>query len=201
MSAFEIIVAMIPFYLVGTFPSGYILAKKRGVDITKTGSGNVGATNITRTLGKKAGAITLLADCFKGFIATYVAWKITDDIRFSAWAGCAAVLGHCFSIPGKLKGGKGIATALGVYLSLDHVAALLALFVFICAVKLFRTVSVGSVAAAVMIPCIAIFRGIASATIPPMLVISMVVIYRHRENILNLINGTERKLPAKPNGA
>lgn len=99
--------ALVPFYLLGAIPSGKIIALSKGVEIEKHGSGNVGATNLARVVGKKAGLYTLLADIGKGVLAVFVAHMLTENQDFSALAGLSSVLGHCFSVPKVLRGGKG----------------------------------------------------------------------------------------------
>lgn len=194
MDIAQYILTLLPFYLIGTFPTGYLLAKKHGVDITKTGSGNVGATNISRSLGKQAGALVLLIDALKGYFASWLAWYLSSSFTFATWAGCCAVLGHCFSIPGKLKGGKGVATALGVYLFIDPMAALLGVIVFAALVAKFKIVSLASISSAVVIPLFSLLRGVSITPIEPMLIISLVVVYRHKKNLTDLINGNERQI-------
>src|SRR5689334_1360058 len=101
--------ALIPFYALGTFPTGRILARLKGVDITQTGSGNVGATNVSRVLGPRSGIITLAIDVAKGILAVMLASAFSgDNSVYTAAAGVAVVLGHCFSIPGVWRGGKGV---------------------------------------------------------------------------------------------
>ncbi|MCB0319054.1 MAG: glycerol-3-phosphate acyltransferase, partial [Bdellovibrionales bacterium] len=143
--------ALIPFYLIGAFPTGMMLAKSQGIDITKKGSGNVGATNIARVIGKKAGIITLLVDVSKGLIGSLIA-SLFADSYFVPLAGVILVAGHCFSLPPKLKGGKGVATALGVMLFINYTAALTGIGTFIIAFSIWRIVSLASLAGALIVP-------------------------------------------------
>jgi glycerol-3-phosphate acyltransferase PlsY len=148
-------------YLLGSIPFGVLVAKAKGVDIRSAGSGNIGATNAMRVLGKPAGILVLLLDALKGYAA--VAWL---PVMLSRWlgecrrlipvlpviAGIGAVLGHNYTCWLKFKGGKGIATSAGVYLALAPWAVLIALVVFLLAVAVTRYVSVGSIAAAIALP-------------------------------------------------
>lgn len=202
MSYLELIFSFIPFYLIGSIPSGYLLARRQGVDITRAGSGNIGATNVARIVGKRSGFYTLLVDISKGFIATVLGMAISPWPAYPAWVGLCAVLGHCFSIPGKFRGGKGVATALGVYLALTPLCALIGLLVFAGMFSWTKIVSVSSLCGAITIPLGAILLGASAQETIAMTLISIVVIYRHHENLYNLINGTEKKFSFKhqPNG-
>ena len=112
MMSVLIALSLIPFYLLGAFPTGYLIARMNGVDVTAVGSGNVGATNVSRVVGKKAGIVTLLVDVFKGAFGVAVASGLSTSTLFVALCAVAVVAGHCFSVPPYLKGGKGVATAL-----------------------------------------------------------------------------------------
>ena len=187
------LVAILPFYLLGVFPSGIILARMRGVDITKVGSGNVGATNVARTLGKRAGVVTLLMDLGKGLLAVLVASWVSPFGWYLTGASVAVVCGHCFSIPPWLKGGKGVATALGVMLGLAPSVAVAAIVVFIGLFAPFRVVSLASIAAAITAPLYSLVSNQPDHISAALVVMSGVVIYRHRENITRIIEGREPK--------
>lgn len=198
ISNLAVIVCLVPFYLLGCFPTGLLVASSRGVDITKQGSGNVGATNIGRVLGKGAGVITLAGDAAKGLIAVALAWLLWSPERAPA-AGLAAVLGHCFPVPIsvgniRLKGGKGVATALGVLIFLHPAATLLGVGVFAGVIGIFKIVSLASVSAALCIPIFAMLFDAPGVTIFCMSVISLIVVFRHRENLERLARGTEKKI-------
>ncbi|MFN4894606.1 MAG: glycerol-3-phosphate 1-O-acyltransferase PlsY [Pseudomonadota bacterium] len=191
------LVALVPFYLIGVFPSGAILARSKGVDITAVGSGNVGATNVARALGKRAGLITLLLDLTKGVLAVVLASAISSLEWYAAGAAVAVVCGHCFSLPRWLKapswfkGGKGVATAFGAMLALIPSAAFVALLTFAAVFKLSRIVSISSLSAALLAPLYCLVTNQASAICLALALISAVVFYRHRENINRLIEGRE----------
>ncbi|NLF24541.1 MAG: glycerol-3-phosphate 1-O-acyltransferase PlsY [Deltaproteobacteria bacterium] len=191
------ILALIPFYLCGTIPTGHLVAKHHGVPIEGEGSGNVGATNVARVLGKKAGLLTLTGDILKGFLAASLAGLISDNAAFIAAASVAVVAGHCFSIPGKLKGGKGVATALGALLHLSPVSALLGLAVFAVVFSAFRYVSLASVAAALTAPIYGILGQNIRTTNIAIILISLLVTFRHKDNLQRLSAGKEPKFKAR----
>jgi glycerol-3-phosphate acyltransferase PlsY len=187
------ICSLIPFYLIGAIPSGRILAYKRGIKLDDHGSGNVGATNVARVLGKNAGIITLIADIGKGLLATLISFVVVGTLSHAALAGFAAVGGHCFSIPGKMKGGKGVATALGVYLGISATTAAGGLVVFGLVMAITRIVSLSSICAALTMPIFAFFLIITESVVFPLAGISFIVVFRHKENIVRLIEGREKK--------
>ena len=192
MSLILTILALIPFYLLGAFPTGYLLAKAKGVDITSEGSGNVGATNVARTLGKSAGIITLLCDIAKGFFGVYIASLIGGN-DFTNAAAIALVAGHCISLPPKLKGGKGVATTLGVILYLNQAAAIAGVGFFIIVFSISRIVSAASLVAALIVPLAAIFLGADNNQVISLGVISLIVLIRHKANLQRLVEGREKK--------
>ena len=190
------LIALIPFYLIGTFPSGYLLAKLRGVDITKQGSGNVGATNVARSLGKKAGILTLVLDLTKGLLAIYLASLLADQGWFVAAAAVAVVCGHCFSIPPLLKGGKGVATGLGVLIALAPGAGVTSVVIFVLLFSATRFVSLSSIVATLSAPIYSLVTNQPEAKSLALMAIALVIVYRHRENIQRLIEGRETKFRA-----
>ncbi len=190
------LIALIPFYLIGTFPSGYLLAKLRGVDITKQGSGNVGATNVARSLGKKAGILTLVLDLTKGLLAIYLVSLLADQGWFVAAAAVAVVCGHCFSIPPLLKGGKGVATGLGVLIALAPGAGVTSVVIFVLLFSATRFVSLSSIVATLSAPIYSLVTNQPEAKSLALMAIALVIVYRHRENIQRLIEGRETKFRA-----
>jgi acyl phosphate:glycerol-3-phosphate acyltransferase len=185
-------------YLLGSIPFGLLLAKLfGGRDVRKAGSGNIGATNVTRVAGPFAGILTLIFDTTKGAAAVWFAARITNDS--ATWmmvAAFAVLLGHCFPIWLNLKGGKGVATALGVFLALSPLAAIGALLLFILCVAYWRFVSLGSVAAAAAMPLLIYFLW-APGHAPPIIIdlgtlaIAALVILKHGGNVQRLVQGTE----------
>ena len=188
-------------YLLGSIPFGLLLAKSfGGGDVRKAGSGNIGATNVARVVGPLAGILTLLLDTGKGVAAVWLAGRVTNES--AAWmmaAAFAVLLGHCFPLWLKFKGGKGVATALGVFLALSPLAAASAMLIFILFVAYWRFVSLGSVAAAAAMPLLIYFLW-APRHAPPVVVdigtlaIALLVIYKHDGNLQRLVEGTEPRL-------
>jgi glycerol-3-phosphate acyltransferase PlsY len=200
MVEISINVLLIPFgaYLLGSIPFGLLLAKLfGGGDVRKAGSGNIGATNVTRVAGPLAGILTLAFDTAKGTAAVWLAGRVTNDS--ATWMMIAAftvLLGHCFPVWLKFKGGKGVATALGVFLTLCPLAAVSALLLFVLCVAYWRYVSLGSVAAAAAMPLLIYFLW-APRHAPPIIIdlgtlaIAALVIYKHDGNLQRLVDGTE----------
>ena len=139
-------------YLLGSIPTGLLLGKLYGIDVRKEGSGNIGATNLYRTVGRKVGVMTLAGDCLKGLLPVLAMKYSTLPVEYAAWVGLAAFCGHVFSVFLKFRGGKGVATALGVFLALSPLAVAIALGVFIALMLIWRYVSLGSINAAAVMP-------------------------------------------------
>jgi len=190
----------IPFaaYLLGSIPFGLLLAKLfGGGDVRKAGSGNIGATNVVRVAGPLAGILTLIFDTAKGAAAVWLAARVTNDsANWMMISALAVLLGHCFPAWLKFKGGKGVATALGVFLALSPLAAVSALLLFILCVFYWRFISLGSVAAAAAMPLLIYFLW-APGHAPPIVIdlgtlaIAGLVIYKHGGNLQRLVDGTE----------
>ena len=192
-------------YLLGSVPTGLILAKLFSkVDPRRAGSQNIGATNIFRTAGKSLGILTLVGDLAKGMIPTVIAmhWALGDQWGLSrhtwiAIAGLSPFLGHVFPIFLGFKGGKGVATALGVYLPISTVSVLIECFIFVGIVWKWRFISLGSIACVTTIPIlIAFFRSDSQAYFIISVIIAALVLYRHQANISRLLQGTENKWKA-----
>ncbi|MGI8997913.1 MAG: glycerol-3-phosphate 1-O-acyltransferase PlsY [Pyrinomonadaceae bacterium] len=194
-------------YLLGSIPFGYLIVwAKGGGDVRQTGSGGTGATNVTRRAGKAAGILTLVLDALKGVAAVLLArWLLTMDFGVNwcvAGAALAAVVGHIFPVWLKFRGGKGVATGLGVFVTLSPLSVISALMVFVVVVWQTRYVSLGSIIAAALLPfMIWCWNGGVSGTsaqlvplITTALAGSAVIIFMHRANIGRLWRGTENKL-------
>ena len=183
-------------YLLGSVPTGLLLARAFGVNIRETGSGNIGATNVYRTMGRKIGILTLVGDCLKGLIPVLVAkWLDLPDVWVAA-IGLAAFLGHVYTVFLRFKGGKGVATALGVFLGTTPLSLLGALAVFVLVLYRWRYVSAASMAAALVVPIIVTISTGKPELIAMSSAIAAIVIFRHRENIARLRAGTESKFKA-----
>lgn len=183
-------------YLIGSIPTGLLLGKAYGIDVRKEGSGNIGATNLYRTVGRRVGIITLGGDCLKGLLPVVIVKFNALPPELAAWAGLAAFCGHVFSVFLKFRGGKGVATALGVFLALAPMAVAIAIALFAGVMFLWRYVSLGSIAAAAAMPLAVFFLGGSGTVTAVTLVIAAIVIIRHHENIKRLIAGTENKFKA-----
>jgi len=193
-------------YLVGSIPTGVVLAKLfSDKDIRKAGSGNIGATNVTRILGKKLGFLTFMGDMLKGFFPVFAGGTIFDPLVSVAtlqWIVClfglSAFLGHLFPVYLKLKGGKGVATACGVFLCLEPVVIPVMLVVFVVPVVVWRRVSVGSLIVAATLPIVltglSFFRPVSLPAIMLSVVIGVFIFVRHRTNIQRLLQGTEHRM-------
>lgn len=206
-----IIVAIIA-YLIGSVNFSVIISKKMaGFDVREKGSGNAGTTNMLRTVGKKAAAITLICDILKGVVAVLVALlagviiKDLDKALLVQLAGVFVIIGHTFPIFFKFKGGKGIATSLGVLLMVNWQIGLICLVFALLLMALTRMVSVGSIAAAVLFPVLVIFINqnyiVAESSnwsyLIFSIVIALLVIFNHRTNLKRIFTGTENKLSFK----
>ncbi len=188
-------------YLLGSIPTGLLLSRLFSkVDPRTAGSKNIGATNVFRTAGKTLGILTLIGDVFKGLIPGVVIrwvatdqWGLTSD-QWIAIAGLSPFLGHIFPIFLGFKGGKGVATAVGVYLPISPLSVLIEVFVFVGIVWKWRFVSLGSMICATTIPIlIAFFRSDSQAYFVISVIIAALILYRHQSNIVRLLQGTENK--------
>lgn len=196
----KIIFCLIFGYLFGCFSTAYFVGRVNKVDISKYGSGNMGTTNALRTLGKKAGAITLVGDCLKAVAAVLliklVIFRNNDNIDLLAvYTGLGVVIGHNYPVWLKFKGGKGMAATGGVLAALDPLIIPIGIPLFVLAVVITRYVSVGSLVVAVLFP---IWIAIRFPGDLHMLIVALVfmalAIFKHRTNIKRLLNGTENKI-------
>jgi glycerol-3-phosphate acyltransferase PlsY len=183
-------------YLLGSLPTGLLLGKVYGIDVRKEGSGNIGATNLYRTLGRKVGVMTLVGDCLKGMLPVLAVQYSGLPFEYAAWVGLAAFCGHVFSVFLRFRGGKGVATALGVFLALSPIAVAIALGVFITLMLIWRYVSIASISAAAVMPIAVWVMGGGRVLMMVTMLIAVVVIVRHIENIKRLVAGTENRFKA-----
>jgi glycerol-3-phosphate acyltransferase PlsY len=191
----ELILVIIAYFL-GSIPTGLLLARAAGVDIRASGSGNIGATNVYRTLGRSVGVMTLVGDCLKGLLPVLAARYLGLSDLWIAAVGLAAFLGHVYTIFLGFKGGKGVATALGVFLGVAPLAVGGALAVFIVVVWKTRYISLGSITAAAVIPGLVAVIDRRPPLVLMSVVIAALVVWKHRENIQRLRAGTENKFKA-----
>ncbi|ATB31540.1 glycerol-3-phosphate 1-O-acyltransferase PlsY [Melittangium boletus] len=182
-------------YLAGSIPFGVLLTRwVRGVDVRQSGSGNIGATNVTRVAGKKLGAVVLLLDALKGSLAVGLAlWFAPEEPRMHAAVGLAAFLGHVYPVWLKLHGGKGVATALGVLVVLVPVAALSAALVYAGLVAAWRVSSVGSLAGGVTAVVLSALTAPAPEYAGLAVLLFALILWTHRSNIHRLLRRTERR--------
>ena len=186
-------------YLFGSFPSGYLAGRiAKGIDIRSLGSGSTGATNVLRHIGKRAAIIVFLLDVFKGVLSILLAKYLLLNDSWQVAIGLSTLIGHIWPVWLNWKGGKAVATGLGIFLGLSWQVGLATLGVFIIMITLFRIVSLASVSASLALPLI-MFLSFSSSNISlPFLIVSLLamilVIWRHRENIVRLIRGKEPRI-------
>ena len=190
---------MVVAYLIGTFPTAVLVTRGRGVDPTRAGSGNPGATNVLRTAGKRAGAATLVGDVAKGALAAAAGWAVGGH-GLGVACGVAAVVGHVLPVTRGLRGGKGVATGAGMAAVLYPVPLVVAGLGFAVTTALSRTVSLGSVVAAVLLPLAAAALGAPGREVAALGLCAVLIVTRHRENLARIRRGEERRIgrPSPP---
>ncbi len=182
-------------YLLGSVLFGKIIAQLKGVDIRSIGSGNVGATNVSRALGKKYGALVFFLDMLKGFIPVSLALSLYGmESKTVFFVGLASVLGHMFSIFDGFRGGKGVATAFGVALALSVKIALILIGVWAFVLYKKRYVSLASMVACFLSPVLFLLGGFPFHVVLMALVIALLIVYKHKDNIERLLSGQENKI-------
>ena len=186
-------------YLFGSFPSGYLAGRiVKGIDIRSLGSGSTGATNVLRHIGKRAAITVFLIDVFKGVISILLAKYFLLNDSWQVAIGLSTLIGHIWPVWLNWKGGKAVATGLGIFLGLSWQVGVATLGVFIIMIALFRIVSLASVSAALSLPLIMFLSFKTSSISLPFLLISLLamtlVIWRHRENIIRLMKGKEPRI-------
>lgn len=187
-------------YVLGSIPFGFLIVKAHGADIRRSGSGNIGAANVARSAGAAAGILTLVLDGGKGYLAVWIASRWTQsDMRWMMAAAVAAVVGHMFPVWLGFKGGKGVATGLGVFLPICPEAVAAAAVLWLIVVAFWRYSSLGSIVAAVALPFFVHLLYAPRHAPPPYvtvgtILISVLVLVKHRTNIERLMAGTENRL-------
>lgn len=191
-------------YLMGAFPTAYVVGKRNNIDITKEGSGNVGGTNTLRVLGWKAGLTVALADVLKALLPTLLAKHYLGlELWQVSLVALAAIIGHNWSVFIGFKGGKGIACTIGVSLVLFPQALIIALLIAVAVIAATRYVSLGSILLTVLLPILLLLgeytplKSYDASYVLFAAALAALAIYRHRGNIARLLNGTERKIGQK----
>ncbi len=191
--SFILLTTVLPF-LFGSIPFGYVIGKLKGVDVRQHGSGNIGATNVSRVLGKKYGALVLLLDALKGAFPVLTVKLAGLPEEYQVLSGLFAVLGHCFSPFLKFRGGKGVATGLGAFIVISPKITLLAFFIFLVVFFLTRYVSLSSITAALTYPLL--YRFLEKPSELSFILVSLtalVIVVKHHSNIKRLLKGEEKK--------
>lgn len=184
-------------YLLGSIPTGLLVARARGVDIQKLGSGNIGATNVLRALGLVPALVVLVVDPLKGALAVLLAAALGVGAWGVALAGLAAVLGNNFNPFLKLKGGKGVATSLGVFMAVNPPVTLAAIFMGLFTMVVGRYVSLGSLVGMTSAPMFLIMNAFHPAELFLSVALALLAVLRHRQNLIRLAGGVERRLGDK----
>ena len=194
----SLFISVLTGYLLGSLPSGFLVGKCRGIDIRQHGSGNIGATNVVRVLGKKWGVLVFVLDVLKGIVATQLILRCYASPNLGIVAGFGCFLGHCFPVWLGFKGGKGVAVGAGILIGLTPLVAIIGLSLWGIAFKVTRYVSLASLIAAVSLPITSwILYRQTGALFWFTLVISLIAIWRHRSNIQRLLAGTESRFEKK----
>jgi glycerol-3-phosphate acyltransferase PlsY len=189
------LLGLVAAYLIGAIPVGYVVARLTGgLDIRASGSGNIGATNVLRTLGKGPAIATLLGDIAKGFAAVSVARAMDSSPAWAAAGAVLAIVGNCWPVFLRFRGGKGMATGFGAFLALVPWATAPAALVFVLVLATFRYVSLASVMAVLCLPLGVAALGYPRAFVGAAVATAIIIIYRHRENVARLFKGSEPRL-------
>ena len=195
MNSTLLILTMLATYLVTAIPTGVLLARVMGFeDVRRSGSGNIGATNVFRVAGKLPGILTLLGDILKGALPLLVItrWLGPTPGQLGLLA-LIAIIGHCYPVYLGFRGGKGVATGLGIFLVLSPISVVMAAALFLVAVAVSRYISLGSVLAALSMPLWILFLGYPREIFAGSLGIALLIVWRHRSNIRRMLDGTENR--------
>jgi glycerol-3-phosphate acyltransferase PlsY len=183
-------------YLLGSLPTGLLIAKIKGIDLKSSGSGNIGATNVLRTVGKWPALLTLLGDCLKGVAAVFIARYLSAGVFFEGVVGLFAILGHNFSLFLKFRGGKGVATSLGVLIIYSPQIAIFTIIIWLMTVLISKYSSLGALVSFGLLPLIAVVFD-SPWKVPVFLTMTILIFLRHMDNIRRLLRGTESKVGAR----
>ena len=188
-------------YLLGSIPFSYLVARRRGVDVRQVGSGNVGATNVMRSVGTAAGLAAFGLDFLKGMASSLLALRLTPEGPLPAMAAAFAMLGHMYPVWLRFKGGKGVATGAGAFLPLAALPTAAGLLVFAAVLALTRYASVASISGTVTLAVLAFVMGYPEAVVRAAAAAGLLVIWKHRANLRRVAQGTESRIGAKSRGA
>ena len=184
-------------YLTGSVPFAFLMARRAGIDVRFSGSGNVGAANVLRTTGAWRGVAVMALDVGKGIAAVAIAWVMSGGAAPAAVSGAAAVVGHVYPVWLRFHGGKGVAVAAGVFTMLSPLATAIAAGLFLVTVWITRYVSLGSIAATLALPPVAWLTGAPKLFVSAAAGTGALILFRHRGNIRRLRAGTERRVGAR----
>jgi acyl phosphate:glycerol-3-phosphate acyltransferase len=190
-------VVVLVAYLIGSIPFALILARRWGADLRQVGSGNLGAANVMRASGVRAGVLVAALDMAKGAASVWLATRIGDGAELPAAAGLAAIVGHIYPVWLRFRGGKGVATACGVFSMLTPLAVPPALAIFAAGVWLTQYISLGSVLASMALPPIAYALGSPAPAVIAAAAAAALIVFRHRSNVSRMWLGTERRVGAR----
>lgn len=183
-------------YLAGSIPFAFLLTRRSGFDVRVAGSGNVGAANVLRTAGTRRGVLVVALDVAKGAAAVLLVHSMSGSAPIGALTGTAAIVGHIYPVWLRFHGGKGVAVAAGVFSVLSPVATGIAASLFLVTVWMTRYVSLGSIAAAIALPPVALWAGAPRAVVAAAAGAGVLILFRHRANLGRLLSGTERRVGA-----
>lgn len=201
MISLEAVAVIIVGYLLGAIPFAVLIARRHGVDILKEGSGNPGATNVKRVLGKKAGNLCFFLDFLKGLVAAgwvlLPFWEASNPVLLSVIGLFAAIIGHSFSVFIRFRGGKGVATTMGGLLAIMPLVLLTGLLLWVIVFYTTRYVSLASLVFGISLPLFGWIYGVEMTKIVLGLILAVLLLVRHRANIVRLLNGTENRFTRK----
>jgi acyl phosphate:glycerol-3-phosphate acyltransferase len=192
-----ILVAIVAGYLIGTIPFALLVSNQWGVDLRRTGSGNLGAANVMRASGIRSGVLVAALDVAKGAASVWLAQRLTSSPAAPAAAGLAAIIGHIYPLWLHFRGGKGVATACGVFLVITPVAMPPALAIFTAVVWMTKYISLGSLLATLALPPIAYALGSPWSAVIGAIASAAIIVFRHRSNLARIWTGTERRIGAR----
>jgi glycerol-3-phosphate acyltransferase PlsY len=189
----EQVLAVTIGYFVGSVPFAFLVSRRRGIDLRRVGSGNIGASNVLRTSGVLMAVLAMCLDAVKGALAVLVAQRVAAEPVTPVAAGLASIVGHLYPVWLRFRGGKGVATAAGVFSVLTPIAFAVSSVVFVLAVWVTRYISVGSIAAAITLAIVALTESpwmVATGAV----LAALIILHRHRGNLARLVAGTERRV-------